>query len=114
MTLPTDYASWSTIANAIKALATRNTRTWGPDINTQITGGGFDRFLSRIIADGGDERSRSTNDVAAVAAAVKESGDGGPMHVRHHMRSGWPVREHSRAARGTAGGTTARPDQEPS
>jgi hypothetical protein len=51
--------------------------------------------------------------LVATAAAV-EQGDDGSVHERHHTRSGWPVRrEHWRAPRGTAGGTTAGHDEEP-
>jgi hypothetical protein len=130
MTGPAEDASWSAIANAIKAVATSYARTGGPDISTQITGAGLGRFVSRVIADGEESGclltggtstldhlpwSRSTNGVTAAAAAVQQSVDGGPMRVRHHTRSGWLVGEQTRAARrGTVGGTTARPDPEPS
>jgi hypothetical protein len=53
--------------------------------------------------------------IRGVAATVEEGEAGGaPAHVRHHPRSGWPVRHHSRAGRGTVDGTTARHHEEPS
>ncbi|WP_307816617.1 nucleotidyl transferase AbiEii/AbiGii toxin family protein [Nocardioides limicola] len=42
----------------------------------------------------------------AVAADVAAGGD---VYVRHHIRGGWPVREHWRAARGTAVGQSTWP-----
>jgi hypothetical protein len=59
-------------------------------------------------------RSAISNAIRVVAATVEESEPGVPVQVRHHTRSGWSVREHSRVARGTAGGTIARHHKEPS
>jgi hypothetical protein len=59
-------------------------------------------------------RSAISSAIRAAAAGVEESEAGVPVHVRHHPRSGWPIRLHSRAARCTAGGTTARRHEEPS
>jgi hypothetical protein len=58
--------------------------------------------------------SAISNGIKAVADTVEQSEADRPVHVRHHPRSRRPVREHSRAARGTAGGTTARHREEPS
>jgi hypothetical protein len=52
--------------------------------------------------------------IRASAATVEHSEAGDRVHVRHHTRSGWLVRHHSRAARGTAGGTTAHHHKETS
>lgn len=49
-------------------------------------------------------------DVSEVQAAVTAAEEtGGGVHVRNHTRSGWPVREHWRAARGTADTGTEDP-----
>lgn len=49
------YGSWTAIAQAIKAAATQAARAPGArDVATQIRQAQFDRFLSRIFADGRD------------------------------------------------------------
>jgi hypothetical protein len=58
--------------------------------------------------------SAISNGIKAVADTVVQSEADRPVHVRRHPRSRWLVREHSRAARGTAGGTTGRHHEEPS
>jgi hypothetical protein len=78
MTETTGYASWTAISNAIKAVASQKAKAGGPDLNTQIVSARFDRFLSRVFADGVESdwllkggtsmlarvaRSRATNDV---------------------------------------------------
>lgn len=45
------YGSWSAIAQAIKAAATKAARG-ARDVTTQIRQAQFDRFLSRVFADG--------------------------------------------------------------
>jgi hypothetical protein len=59
-------------------------------------------------------RATISTAIRAAAATVEESETGVPVRVRHNTRSGWPVRHHSRAARGTGGGMTARDHREPS
>jgi hypothetical protein len=86
MTEPTEYAYWGAVASAIKAMATKNAKAGGPDINTQISSARFDRFLSRVFSDGGEKSEwllkgrtsmlatrrvpgfRSTNDVDLASA----------------------------------------------
>ena len=49
------YGSWSAIAQAIKTAATKAARTRGArDVTTQIRQAQFDRFLSRVFADGNE------------------------------------------------------------
>jgi hypothetical protein len=82
VTDPAQYSSWTAIANAIKAVASQNAKSGGPDVNSQISSARFDRFLSRVFADGPEPewllnggtsmlarvpRSRATTDIDLAA-----------------------------------------------